>query len=138
MDNYIKNGDFSEEGAHWEANNPDNVTFENNTCVIAGPAKINQYVDLLGRGDPGYPIFMFSLRVRTPRSSPARITLTFEPIRNPLILNIDSGDDWVDIRQEFTRRSVFDVSVTLESLGSADEGKCFFDDVKLSILPDAS
>ncbi|MBC3775540.1 hypothetical protein [Pseudomonas sp. SWRI99] len=133
MANLIKNGDFSEQGAHWTVPDPAYVKFVTGHCIVATPHSISQEV-LTGEGGGG--TFMLSARMKTLGGFAGRITVQPLPTGKPVYLNVAGGQDWVVSSEKFIAQiSTLKFMVTLESNdGTFDEFGSYFGDVTLSKL----
>ena len=133
MANLIKNGDFSQQGDHWTATNPDNVRFVTGHCIIGFPDSISQNV-LTGAGAGGH--FMLSARVKTLHGSGARITVQPLPTGEPVYLHAGGNQEWTVLFKKFeVQVSTLNFKVTLEANdGESGTQGTYFGDVTLSKL----
>lgn len=133
MANLIKNGDFSQQGTHWTATNPANVSYETGDCAIARPGSVSQEV-LTAGGQGGS--FSLSARMMTRPGSAGRITVQPVPSGNPVFLDVGGGQEWVTKSIKFTAQpATIKFTVTLEANdGATDVQGSYFGDVTLSKL----
>nr|WP_315448147.1 hypothetical protein [uncultured Pseudomonas sp.] len=133
MANLIKNGDFSQQGAHWTATDPENVRFVTGHCIIAAPDSISQDVPA-GAGGGGQ--FMLFARVKTLSGHGARITVQPLPTGEPVHLDLHGGAEWDVLSAKFeVQISTIAFKVTLEaSDGEFGVPGSYFGDVTLSKL----
>lgn len=133
MANLIKNGDFSQQGTHWTATNPANVSYETGDCVIALPGSVSQEV-LTAGGQGGS--FMLSARMMTLPGSAGRITVQPVPSGTPVFLDVGGDQEWVVKSLKFTaQEATIKFMVTLEANdGETDKKGSGFGDVTLSKL----
>lgn len=133
MDSLIKNGDFSQQGAHWTATNPESVRYETGHCIVAAPDSISQEV-LTGSGGGGQ--FMFSANVKTLPGHAARITVQPLPTGEPVHLYLHGGQEWIVLSKKFdVQISTLKFNVTLEANdGERGVPGTYFGNVVLSKL----
>jgi len=133
MANLIKNGDFSQQGTHWTATNPANVSYETGDCVIARPGSVSQ--EVLTAGGKGGS-FMLSAKMMTLPGSAGRITVQPIPSGTPVVLDVGGGQEWVVKSLKFTaQEATIKFMVTLEANdGETDKKGSSFGDVTLSKL----
>ncbi|MCL9800478.1 hypothetical protein QZR14_00335 [Pseudomonas sp. rhizo66] len=134
MANLIKNGDFANQGDHWTATNPTNVSYVNGHCIIATPDSISQDVKL---GNGGGGLFMVFARMKTLRGYAGRITVQPIPTGDPVYLEVGGQQqEWTLQWQIFTAPlATLAFKVTAESNdGTFDELGSYFGDITLSKL----
>ncbi|QYY79522.1 MULTISPECIES: hypothetical protein [Pseudomonas] len=133
MANLIKNYDFSQQGEHWTATNPENVLYVTGHCIVAAPDSISQEV-LTGSGGGGQ--FMLSARLKTLPSHAARITVEPLPTGEKVHLDLHGGQEWIVLSKKFdVQISTLKFKVTLEaSDGEFGVPGSYFGDVVLSKL----
>jgi hypothetical protein len=133
MANLIKNGDFSQQGAHWSASEADKVHYENGDCVIASPAFISQEVPT-PNGDGG--TFMLSARMKTNPGAAGRITVQAHPTGEPVSLDVGGGQSWEVLSKKFKANNATIKFVVKLEANDGENGKpgSYFGDVTLSKL----
>jgi hypothetical protein len=133
MANLIKNGDFANQGDHWTATTPNNVSYVNGHCIIAPPDSISQDVLL---GSEGGGKFMISARMKTLHGYAGRVTVQPLPTGNPVQLDVGGNQGWTIKFQEFDAPLAtlkFTVKVECND-GTFNELGSYFGDVTLSRL----
>ncbi|QAX85314.1 hypothetical protein C2E19_16275 [Pseudomonas sp. DTU12.3] len=133
MANLIKNGDFSQQGTHWTASNPGNVSYDSGDCVIAQPGSISQEV-LTANGQGGS--FMVSARMKTILGSAGRVTVQPIPSGTPVFLDVPGAQEWIvksTIITAPTATIAFKVTLAANDGESGKPGS-YFADLTLSKL----
>lgn len=126
--NLLKNGDFSNGGAHWNPTNVDKVRYAGGYCALQTPGSITQEVILNNGG-----AFRFSAKMRTDQHSYGRVRLMIEPSWSIIDLDLRNGEDWTFDYKDFSvGDDATSFKIKLEAAdGSSEDFGVYVDDVVL-------